>query len=103
MDYRDGVEDDLLQPWQTLPVGSTGRVSAQLDALFRAESRRIYVTLVRLLGDLDLDEAIRLAAGIPPARVGCIEVRPTRPIRETVAGPGVLGRASPEGGRGQGD
>lgn len=33
----------------------------------------------------DLDEAIKLAAGIPPARVGSIEVRPVRPIRETVA------------------
>ncbi|HUF19632.1 MAG TPA: YciI family protein [Burkholderiales bacterium] len=33
----------------------------------------------------DLDEAIRLAAKIPPARVGSIEVRPVRPIRETVA------------------
>ncbi len=33
----------------------------------------------------DLDEAIRIAARIPPARVGSIEVRPIRPIRETVA------------------
>lgn len=33
----------------------------------------------------DLNEAIRIAAGIPPARVGSIEVRPIRPIRETVA------------------
>jgi hypothetical protein len=33
----------------------------------------------------DLDEAIQLAAKIPPARVGSIEVRPVRPIRETVA------------------
>jgi len=33
----------------------------------------------------DLDEAIRLASGIPPARVGCVEVRPIRPIRDTVA------------------
>jgi hypothetical protein len=33
----------------------------------------------------DLDEAIRLAAKIPPARVGSIEVRPVRPIREMVA------------------
>jgi hypothetical protein len=32
----------------------------------------------------NLDEAIALAAKIPPARVGCIEVRPIRPIRETV-------------------
>jgi hypothetical protein len=33
----------------------------------------------------NLDEAIRIVAGIPPARVGSIEVRPIRPIRETVA------------------
>jgi hypothetical protein len=33
----------------------------------------------------DLDEAIQLASNIPPARVGSIEVRPIRPIRETVA------------------
>ena len=33
----------------------------------------------------DLDEAIHIASGIPPARVGSIEVRPVRPIRETVA------------------
>jgi hypothetical protein len=30
----------------------------------------------------DLDEAIQLAAKIPPAAVGSIEVRPIRPIRE---------------------
>ncbi len=29
-----------------------------------------------------LDVAIQLAARIPPARVGSIEVRPIRPIRE---------------------
>jgi len=33
----------------------------------------------------DLDEAIRIAARIPPARVVSIEVRPIRPIRDTVA------------------
>jgi hypothetical protein len=33
----------------------------------------------------DLSEATDLAARIPPARVGSIEVRPIRPIRETVA------------------
>jgi len=31
----------------------------------------------------DLNEAIQLASKIPPARVGSIEVRPVRPIRET--------------------
>lgn len=33
----------------------------------------------------DLNEAIQLAAKIPPARVGSIEVRPIRAIREAVA------------------
>ena len=33
----------------------------------------------------DLNEAIQLAARIPPARVGSIEVRPIRPIREMAA------------------
>ncbi len=33
----------------------------------------------------NLDEAIRIAEKIPPARVGSIEVRPIRPIRDTVA------------------
>jgi hypothetical protein len=33
----------------------------------------------------DLDDAIQIASKIPPARVGSIEVRPVRPIRETVA------------------
>jgi len=37
----------------------------------------------------DLNEAIQIASKIPPAQVGSIEVRPIRPIRETVAkGPG---------------
>jgi hypothetical protein len=31
----------------------------------------------------DLDEAVAIAAKIPPARVGSIEVRPIRPIRES--------------------
>ena len=33
----------------------------------------------------DLNAAIQVAAKIPPARAGSIEVRPIRPIRETVA------------------
>ena len=33
----------------------------------------------------DLNEALQIASRIPPARVGSIEVRPVRPIRETVA------------------
>ncbi len=37
----------------------------------------------------DLNEALALAAKIPPARVGSIEVRPIRAIRETVAASGL--------------
>jgi hypothetical protein len=33
----------------------------------------------------DLNEAIQIASKIPPARIGSIEVRPVRSIRETVA------------------
>ena len=33
----------------------------------------------------DLNEAIQIASRIPPARAGSVEVRPVRPIRETVA------------------
>jgi hypothetical protein len=33
----------------------------------------------------DLNEAIQVASRIPPAKMGSIEVRPIRPIRETVA------------------
>ena len=33
----------------------------------------------------DLNEAIQIASRIPPAAVGSIEVRPIRPIRESVA------------------
>lgn len=36
----------------------------------------------------DLDEAVKLAARIPPAEVGSIEVRPIRPIREAPRRPG---------------
>ncbi|HET7363968.1 MAG TPA: YciI family protein [Burkholderiales bacterium] len=32
----------------------------------------------------DLNEAIHIASKIPPAQVGSVEVRPIRPIRETV-------------------
>ena len=35
---------------------ATGRVHEQLEAIYRAESRRVFATLVRLLGDFDLAE-----------------------------------------------
>ena len=42
----------------------------------------------------DLNEAIEIASKIPPARVGCVEVRPIRPIRETVAAKAQQGKHS---------
>ncbi|SFH44099.1 RNA polymerase, sigma subunit, ECF family [Nitrosospira sp. Nsp14] len=44
---------------QSIPVeagGTSGRVREQLEAIYRAESRRVFATLVRLLGDFDLAE-----------------------------------------------
>lgn len=43
----------------------------------------------------DLNEAIQIASKIPPARVGSIEVRPVRPIRETVALAAERGNTAP--------
>ena len=57
-----------------------------------------------------LNEAIQIAAKIPPARVGCVEVRPIRPIRETVAARvcnraegGVHGKQETESSESKGD
>ncbi|MCC7487037.1 MAG: RNA polymerase sigma factor [Burkholderiales bacterium] len=36
--------------------GSPGEVAGAIEALYRAESRRVFATLVRLLGDFDLAE-----------------------------------------------
>jgi hypothetical protein len=36
-----------------------------------------------LIDARDMAEAVQIAARIPPAQVGCIEVRPIRPIRES--------------------
>src|SRR5262245_17675401 len=55
--------------------GPFAETKEQLAGFYRIEAR-------------DLNEAIQIAAKIPPARVGSIEVRPIRPIRETVAAAG---------------
>lgn len=73
--------------------------------LYRRESRRVFATTVRVRGGevtlfdgpfaetkamlagfylvdaKDLNEAIQIAAGIPPARCGSIEVRPVRELQ----------------------
>src|SRR4051812_11382308 len=57
-----------------------GKVSVT-DGPF-AETKE-YLAGFYLIEARDLNEAIQLAAKIPPASVGSIEVRPIRPIRET--------------------
>lgn len=43
----------------------------------------------------DLNEAIQLAAKIPPAKIGCVEIRPVRPIREQPRGGHAADRLHP--------
>lgn len=56
----------------TLTDGPFAETKEQLAGFYLIEAR-------------DLNEAIQLAAKIPPAQVGSIEVRPIRPIREVNA------------------
>ena len=56
----------------TVTDGPFAETKEQLAGFYMIEAR-------------DLNEAIQIAAKIPPARVGSVEVRPIRPIRETVA------------------
>ncbi len=53
----------------TVSDGPFAETKEQLAGFYMIEAR-------------DLNEALQLAAQIPPARVGTIEVRPVRPIRE---------------------
>lgn len=75
------IASEALQPVQTATTvrvrngklsvtdGPFAETKEQLGGFYLIEAR-------------DLDEAIQLAAKIPPARVGSVEVRPIRPIRE---------------------
>jgi hypothetical protein len=78
------VASDALESVQT---ATTVRVrngkQAVTDGPF-AETKE-QLTGFYLIEARDLNEAIQLASRIPAARVGSIEVRPIRPIRETVA------------------
>src|SRR5262245_11048578 len=56
----------------TITDGPFAETKEQLAGFYLIEAR-------------DLNEAIQLAAKIPPARVGSVEVRPIRPIREMAA------------------
>ncbi len=47
---------ESFSPSRSGPAAATGRLHEQLEAIYRAESRRVFATLVRLLGDFDLAE-----------------------------------------------
>ncbi|MGH8481027.1 MAG: YciI family protein [Nevskiaceae bacterium] len=75
------LASEALQPVQTaasLRVRN-GRLSVS-DGPF-AETKEQLAGFY-LIEARDLNEAIQLASKIPPARVGTIEVRPVRPIRQ---------------------
>jgi hypothetical protein len=75
------VASEALQPVSTATTVRVrnGRVSVT-DGPF-AETKEQLAGFY-LIEARDLNEAIQLAAKIPPARVGSVEVRPIRPIRE---------------------
>jgi hypothetical protein len=77
------LASEALQPVQTATTVRVrnGRVSVT-DGPF-AETKEQLAGFY-LIEARDLNEAIQVAARIPPARVGSVEVRPIRPIRETV-------------------
>jgi RNA polymerase sigma-70 factor (ECF subfamily) len=50
------VSSDEPQPLPEVIAGAAGTVREQLEGIYRAESRRMFATLVRLLGDFDLAE-----------------------------------------------
>jgi RNA polymerase sigma-70 factor (ECF subfamily) len=45
-----------LQSIPAAPAGAIERVHEQLEAIYRTEARRVFATLIRLLGDFDLAE-----------------------------------------------
>ena len=75
------IASEALQPVHTATTVRVrnGRVSLT-DGPF-AETKEQLAGFY-LIEARDLNEAVQIAAKIPPAQVGCIEVRPIRPIRE---------------------
>lgn len=75
------IASEALQPVATATTVRirNGRLSVS-DGPF-AETKEALAGFY-LIEARDLNEAIQLAAKIPPVAVGCVEVRPIRPIRE---------------------
>ena len=77
------VASEALQPVSTATTVRVrnGKVSVT-DGPF-AETKE-FLAGFYMIEARDLNEAIQIASRIPPAAVGSIEIRPIRPIRETV-------------------
>jgi hypothetical protein len=75
------IASEALEPVETATTVRirNGRVSVS-DGPF-AETKETLAGFY-LVEARDLNEAIQIAAKIPPAKVGSVEVRPIRPIRE---------------------
>ncbi|MCK0507604.1 RNA polymerase sigma factor [Aromatoleum anaerobium] len=56
MDDRKDSPDESHPLLPVAPGGAAGTVREQLEVIYRTESRRLFATLVRLLGDFDLAE-----------------------------------------------
>ncbi|MDO9596761.1 MAG: RNA polymerase sigma factor [Azoarcus sp.] len=56
MDDRKASSDESHQPLPETPAGAADNVREQLEVIYRTESRRMFATLIRLLGDFDLAE-----------------------------------------------
>ena len=77
------IASEALQPVSTATTVRVrnGKVSVT-DGPF-AETKE-FLAGFYMIEARDLNEAIQIASRIPPAAVGSIEIRPIRPIRETV-------------------
>jgi hypothetical protein len=74
------VAGEALQPVRTAKTVRVRNESVSVTDGPFAETKEILAGFYLIDAD-DLEEAIRIAAGIPPARVGSIEVRPVRELR----------------------
>jgi hypothetical protein len=77
------VASEALQPVATATTVRVRNGKVQVTDGPFAETKEILAGFY-MIEARDLNEAIQIASRIPPAQIGSIEVRPIRPIRETV-------------------
>jgi len=77
------VASEALQPASTATTVRVRNGKVQVTDGPFAETKEILAGFY-MIEARDLNEAIQIASRIPPAAVGSVEVRPIRPIRETV-------------------